>query len=326
THLADFACALETFRRGSGVTYDLVHSHYWLSGWVGGWAQDVWGVPHVAMFHTLGATKNTADVGEDEPELRIFTETEIVRSCRRVIAATRNEKEDLVRYYNAAPDAVGVVPCGVDLSLFRPVEKETARRKIGVDSTERIVLYVGRIVPLKGIERLLEAAAFLRRQMDLRILIVGGDNGLGSQPELERLKQVSQELGIADRVIFAGRVKHEELPYYYSAADVFVLPSYHESFGMAALESLACGTPVVAGRVGGLESIIQTEEAGRLLSDFSPDSFGQSISEVLVESHSRSRPAESIQESVVDFGWANIADAMVEQYEMALNNRTDAVS
>ena len=256
-YLADFTFALENFRKHDGRHYNVVHSHYWLSGRVGGWLKDLWGVPHVVMFHTLGKVKNAVGVGEDEPSLRLVTENEVINRCHRIIAATEREKLDLIRYYKALPETIRVVPCGVNMDLFMPMERANVRKQLHLEHEKNIILYVGRIDPLKGIDRLLRASAHLRRRKGFKLIIIGGNDHF--QPELQRLKWFTRELGIQDLVMFAGRVKQEDLPLYYNAANVVVVPSYHESFGLVALESLACGTPVVATKVGGLENIIEEE-------------------------------------------------------------------
>lgn len=152
-HLPDFACNLENFRRRNHLRYDLVFSHYWLSAWVGKLLEGWWNVPHLTAFHTLGAVKNAIGIGEDEPELRVETERYLAKSSHRIIAATEKEKEDLIRYYGALPETIRVIPCGVNLSMFRPVDKEMAKQQLGFNGGKTI-LFVGRIEPLKGIGRL----------------------------------------------------------------------------------------------------------------------------------------------------------------------------
>jgi len=318
-HLTDFFLALEDFREGEGLQYDLVHSHYWLSGLVGKRAQERWHVPHFVMFHTLGVVKNYTGVGEEEPELRIDTEKQLVKTCDRIIAATEREKEELMGYYDALPETIEVIPCGVNLDLFRPVDKATARQELGLDQEEGIVLYVGRFATLKGIDRLLAAMAYLQQDQGIRLIIIGGDGH--DQPEDRELRGLSEELGIQDAVTFAGRIEQEELPPYYSAADLFVLPSYHESFGLVVLESLACGTPVVATKVGAMESIVREGETGYVMPDNAPRSLADKIGAFLLEPQTEVGSAGSIRTSVVKYSWSNIADAMIEGYETMLRDR-----
>jgi len=269
------------------------------------------------MFHTLGAVKNAIGVGEDEPDLRVQTEKELAKTCHRIIVATEREKEELVHLYDASPETISVIPCGVDLKLFQPVNKTVARRRLGFDNSS-IILFVGRIEPLKGIDRLLLAMNNLDSGREFRLVVVGGDDH--SQPEAERLRELSQQLNIQDSVTFAGAVKQEELPVYYSAADVCVIPSYYESFGLVALESLACGTPIVATEVGGIGSIVRQGETGYVLKDGTPLNLADRIGDLLSKSDVVVKSNGSIRASVARFSWSNISEAMVDEYGALLRN------
>ncbi|MBL7209890.1 MAG: glycosyltransferase [Dehalococcoidia bacterium] len=317
SYLDEFACSLENFRKRHGLEYDLIHSHYWLSGWAGRRIKDWWQVPHITMFHTLGAVKNAIGVGEDDPELRIQTERELATGCDCIIAATEAEKEQLVGYYNAPGEAISVIPCGVNLDLFQPVDREMARQHLGFDGGS-IALFVGRIEPLKGIDRLLMAMTYLDKKEKVRLVVVGGDEQ--SQPELERLQSLAHDLNIQDSVAFAGMVRQEELPQYYSAADVCIIPSYYESFGLVALESLACGTPVVATRVGGMESVVSQDKTGYVVGDNNPHHLADKIAEILSKPDSRAQIAAAARAAVARFSWVNIAEEIVQQYEAVLRD------
>ncbi len=306
SYLPDFCCNLEKYRRENDLEYDLVFSHYWLSGWIGRYMQRWWQVPHFVMFHTLGAVKNGIGIGEEEPELRIVNERECVAECQRIIAATGEEKAALVSLYGAAPEKVSVIPCGVNLELFHPLDRKLARRELGLNG-HKILLYVGRIEPLKGTGPLLRTMACLKDRDDLELIIVGGDDD--SRAEIDRLKKLSRELGVAEAVTFQGRVHHERLPYYYSAADACVVPSYYESFGLVALEALACGTPVVAADVGDLKRIIRPGETGYVVADNSPRLLAEKIKKVLADP----ADAERISKSVRGYGWPDIAGAVARR-------------
>lgn len=323
SYLPDFACHLEGFRKNHDLRYDLVFSHYWLSGWVGQYLQQWWHVPHVIMFHTLGAAKNALGIGEDEPELRLSTERDLARNCHRIIASTRGGRDNLVRYCGAAPEKISVIPCGVNLELFQPVDREMARRKLGLVG-DRIMLFVGRIEPLKGIEPLLRAMPHLRNIKGLRLVVIGGD--AYSRQEIERLEKLSGELRISNSVSFLGRVEHENLPYYYSAADVCVIPSYYESFGMVALEALACGTPVVANNVGYLSGVIREGETGYVVADNAPRRLARRIYRLLSDPDHRMNPAPAIRASVSRFGWPHIADAIIGEFRRVLAGQLAGVS
>ena len=314
-HLADFASDLENFRKHNGLQYDVIHSHYWLSGRAGKWIQRWWNIPHITMFHTVGAVKNAIAIGEHEPKLRLDTEKELVKACHRIIASTDREKEDLARYYSC-PETISVIPCGVNLHLFKPIDKARALRHLGLNG-EEIILFVGRIDPLKGIDNLLMAMTYLKRQ-GLKLIVIGGDEQ--SQPEVERLKRLSRGLQIHDSIAFHGLVKQEMLPYFYSAADLCVVPSYYESFGLVALESLACGTPVVATKVGCVESVIREGETGYVVMDNAPRRLAEKIALLLSKSNERPESPESIRASVSSFSWSNIADAIVNEYRAVIGN------
>lgn len=315
-HLAEFAREVENFRKHNGLHYDLIHSHYWLSGWIGKWMQRWWDIPHITMLHTLGAVKNAIGIGMNEPDLRINSEKALVRDCNRIIAPTEREKEYLIHYYDASPKAITVIPCGVNLELFRSVEKEIARNYLGLDG-KGIILFVGRIVPLKGIDKLLMAMPYLENGQRLKLLVIGGDGYC--QDEMKRLKSLAQSLQIHDSVSFLGLVKHEELPYFYSAADLCVLPSYYESFGLVALESLACGTPVVVTKVGGLESVIRQGDTGYVVLDNTPFRLANKMA-LLLSMSNKKEVISSIRASVTKFSWSKIAEAIVNEYRAVLSS------
>lgn len=317
-HLDFFFESVERFRTGESIFYDLVHSHYWLSGEVGARAQRNWGIPHVIMFHTLAARKNGARLPENEPQLRLQTETRLVRTCHRVVAATPRERRDLERLYGADPERIRVVPCGVDLDLFRPLDKERCRRALGLSPRDAVVLFVGRFSPVKGLERLLEAVGLLKDYPGLYLVLVGGDGpGAAAPPELaDRVA----ELGIRRLTRFAGQVDHRRLPEFYSAADVLVMPSHYESFGLVALESLACGTPVVSRAVGVMEQILRPGETGCFPVDGSAAAFAESIVRVLEGIARLPGAREKSRATVRGFGWPHVASAILHQYAELMNS------
>jgi D-inositol-3-phosphate glycosyltransferase len=320
--LPEFTFNLERFLRDNGLNYDIVFSHYWLSALVGKYLRRKWGIPYIAMYHTLGAVKNTLGIGEDEPELRIISEKDTVRDCQRIIVATEKEKLDLIRHYGALPEKVGMVPCGVNMELFKPVDKKDARNRLGL-TDEKILLFVGRIDPLKGIEQLIKTMPLLKNIDNLRLIIVGGDEN--SQTELGELKKLAAELNIRDAVHFQGLVRQEQLPYYYSAADICVVPSYYESFGLVALEALACGTPVVAADVGDLKNIIRQGETGYVTADNSPEKLAAGIKPLLSRAKLDVESALSIRTSVSRFDWSEIAEKVTGEMRAVLESRLTPV-
>jgi D-inositol-3-phosphate glycosyltransferase len=309
-HLPDFARHLENFRKCHHLQYDLVYSHYWLSAWVGKHLQVWWDVPHMVMFHTLGAVKNAIGVGAEEPELRLKTEECLVKNCHRIIAATEREKHDLIQYYGALPEIISVIPCGVNLKLFQPMNKEAARQQLGLDG-EKSILFVGRLEPLKGLDKLLMAMPYLKNQPKLKLLVIGG--GENSRPEMERLRRLTRELRIEESVAFLGVVKQAELPLFYNAADICVVPSYYESFGLVALESLACGIPVVATGVGGVAGIIRQGETGYVVKDNAPQQLAEKIALLLSRPNHNPEMIDLTRASVAGFSWSNVAEAILKE-------------
>jgi D-inositol-3-phosphate glycosyltransferase len=316
-HLGDFARDLENFRKQNGLRYDLVHSHYWLSGLAGKRLQQWWDIPHIMGFHTLGAVKNAIGIGEDEPEIRINAEKKLVKDCHRIIASTEKGKEDLISYYDAPPETISIIPCGVNLDLFRPIKREIARCYLGLDG-ESVILFVGRIVPLKGIDNLLKAMTSLKRKRSIKLVVIGGDEH--SQAEMQRLKNLSWSLKIDESVIFLGSVKQELLPFFYSAADLCVVPSYYESFGLVVLECLACGTPVIATKVGGAENVIRHGETGYVVKDNDPYRLADKIALLLSTSNGNGEYIGSVRASVAKYSWSNISEALIAEYRNVLRD------
>jgi D-inositol-3-phosphate glycosyltransferase len=311
--LDQFEQGVVAFAEREGITYDIVHSHYWLSGVVGERLKARWGVPHLTMFHTLAEVKSRSRISEWEPDVRIQAEHAIVQQADRIIAAGSDEKELLVRLYGAAPERISVVPCGVNLDLFQPVDQREARRELALRDDDRILLFVGRIEPLKGIDILLGAAAELALEHECSVLIIGGDSS-AQQGEIAYLRNLAARLGIAERVRFLGAVDHQRLPLYYSAADVCVVPSFYESFGLVALEAMACGTPVVASRVGGLAGTVRDGETGYLIPWRCPEPFAERIELLLGNEELRRAFGRTAREAVERFRWANVAEQVIGVY------------
>ena len=310
-HIPKFVRKAEGFRRDHGINYDLIHSHYWLSGSVGMVLSGLWGVPHVSTFHTLAKTKLRSRPGERETELRVSVEQEVAESADAAVVSTQQERDDLVRLYGARPETIEVIPAGVDAEMFRPDSRFAARAALDLDG-KRVILYVGRMEHLKGLDLLLGAFARLEETADARLLMVGGK--LDQDEELDRLKSIAVRLGIGDRVTFTGAVPQTELPTYYRAADVFVLPSYYESFGLAALEAMACGTPVVVSRVGGLKSFVRSGETGYLIPWHCPEPFAERIDMLLANPSLREAMGRAARAKAEQMTWDGVAERMLGFY------------
>ncbi len=322
-----FASRVASFAAGEGIQYDLLFSHYWLSGEVAcllrpqlaaGWA-------HVA--HTLGLVKNQhlASGARPEPAIRIRVETEIAQQADLLIASTGDEREELINAYCAQPDRVFVVPPGVDLATFRPLDRAEARRKIGLGGP--MVLFVGRLERLKGVEIAIRALALLRERdhSRLRLVVLGEDareGGVrdGDESEKERLKAIASTLGIRDRVDFLGSVAHHELPYFYSAADVCVMPSYSESFGLVGLEAQACGCPVVASDVPGLRSVIRDGVSGYLIDGDDPAEYADRIGRLLADHELAQQMGRRASMLAQRFSWTRTADRLEGLFDGAIES------
>ncbi len=313
-----FAARVLEFAAAEGITYDLLYSHYWLSGEVAcllrprlatGWA-------HIA--HTLGLVKNRslAAGARPEPELRIRVEAEIAEQADLLMASTEDEGRDLVDTYGADPERVAIVAPGVDLSMFQPMDRWTARREIGYGNG-RLLLFVGRLERLKGVEIAIRALALLRDRQhdDVRLLVLGQDSREGDESEMERLKAVASEVGVRDRVDFVGSVAHHELPYFYAAADVCVMPSYSESFGLVGLEAQACGCPVVASDVAGLRSVVRDEVTGYLVESHDPAAYAERIGRLLADGELAQQMGRRGRLLAQRYSWSRTADRIVELFE-----------
>ncbi|MFW6150461.1 MAG: glycosyltransferase [Chloroflexota bacterium] len=315
SYVDEFARNLERFRCEHRLGYDLVHSNYWMSGEVGSCLAKSWHVPHITMFHTLGAVKNALGIGAREPATRIWAERMLTQDCDRIVCATDKEKEDLQAYYGAAGERIGVVSCGVDVERFTPLDRAAARRHLGLDDRP-VVLYVGRIESLKGLDRLIRATAQLDGHRPARVLVVGGDER--DRDELQRLARLACELGVEHLVTFEGAVEHSALPLYYNAADVCAIPSYYESFCMVALEALACGTPVVGSRVGCIETLVRDGLNGYKLDDDSPSELAQKLLLALAGLPHDSDGRTRVRGSVQGLAWPVVARGILEQYRQVL--------
>ena len=326
-HLPQFAVGLREFAAVERVSYDLVHSHYWLSGWVARELARERRLPTVHMFHTLGKMKNAVAQSEKEraPSERIRVEEELMRDMDRVVAATPLDRRQMTDLYRADPKKIRIIPLGVDLDLFRPIPRDKAIAAIGMDipSQHHLVLFVGRLDPLKGLETLFEALCQLRRSeprlaRKLCLAVVGGDadrDGVRLSDDLECLDKLKQDMDVTDLVVFLGSRAQDKLPYYYSAADVCVVPSHYESFGLVALEAMACGTPVIASRVGGLQLTVEDGVTGLLVPAGDADALAEKLKLILLGADLREQLATNARRRAQAYTWQSVADQMIDLYE-----------
>lgn len=304
--------------------YDVVHSHYWLSGQVAALARDRWGVPMVHTMHTMAKVKNGALAAGDapEPEGRVIGEEQVVAAADRLIANTDREAEQLIELYGACPDRVEVVPPGVDLSVFYPpVDPAVERAALDLADDALVVLFAGRIQPLKGphvllrgIARLLDQEPGLRER--LVVPVVGGPSGSGLEHPTA-LADLAEELNISDVVRFVPPVTQVDLARWLGAATLVAVPSYNESFGLVAAEAQACGAPVVAAAVGGLPTVVRDGVSGLLVDGHSEDLWAAALAKVLTDPGLRERLAEGTLEQAQGFAWERTAARTLEVYDAA---------
>jgi len=330
-YIPEFAAGVKRFAQAKGIRYDLIHSHYWMSGLAAGNLQETWGAPIVHMFHTLGAMKNRIARSEDEREgaYRMDGEKQVISRADRIIVATLAERSQLEFLYKADARKMVTIPPGVDVGHFYPVPADEAREFIGIPPDDRVVLFVGRIEPLKGIDILIRAMSGLDLNDGGRpvyLAIIGGDPYVSPAEmtvEMTRLQRLCDDLCLGKTVVFLGKRSQDTLLYYYSAADALVMPSYYESFGMVALEAMACGTPVIASQVGGLAYLVQDGVTGYHVPSDSPDVLSEKLAALLGDPHLRETMGRQAAAHAQSYAWDKIAVQIIEVYKSLLQGKVD---
>ena len=303
--------------------YDMIHSHYWLSGQVGALARDRWGIPLVHSMHTMAKVKNDLLAVGDTPEpvARVIGEEQVIDAADLVVANTTDERQQLISLYDAEPDRLRVISPGVDLNVFSPGDREAARGRLGLRADDLVVAFVGRIQPLKAPDVVIRAAADLvRSQPDLRrrlvVPIIGGPSGSGMESP-DGLIDLAAGLGIPDLVRFVPPVEQVSLVDYYRAASLVCVPSYNESFGLVAIEAQACGTPVVAANVGGLPTAVADGVSGVLVDGHDPTDYARVFERLLTDDSALDALREKCGEHAQQFGWARTTQLTLEAYRDA---------
>jgi D-inositol-3-phosphate glycosyltransferase len=326
-YLPEFSSNILDFTSNRNIRYDLIHSHYWLSGIAARDLQAVWNIPIVHMFHTLGVMKQRVArlPGEIEGDYRLAGEREVLKVADRIVAATVAESVQLQWLYQSDPKKAIIIPPGVDTSRFYPIRKDEAKEYIGLSVHQPTLLFVGRIEPLKGIDTLIEAIAIMRAAgTEVCLMIIGGDpdvdnNNLNS--EVSRLRMMSERAGVADLITFLGKRSQDSLPYYYSAADAVVVPSHYESFGMVALEAMACGVPVVASQVGGLAFLVQDGITGFTVPVDEPQALANRLIRLVTEPDLREKLGSQAAKLAREYAWEKIAPQILDLYREVVHNQ-----
>ena len=323
-HLPEFVDGVLAFAREEQARYELIHSHYWLSGLVAEQLRQVWGpgVPLVQMFHTLGHMKNriAANNGQRAAPARIAGEKRVLEIADCIVVSTPAEEAQLEWLYGADMRKVTAIPPGVDLQRFQPVTPAVAKEAIGLPLDHRNILFAGRIEPLKGIDTLLRAIALIQKRRpeaieDVCVSIIGGDPWSDDlDDEMARLQTLRRELGIHDLVTFLGSKDQAKLPYYYSAAEMVVMPSHYESFGLVALEAMACGTPVIASEVGGLAFLVRDHVTGYHVPSRDPEALADKIYHLLADPSRRKEMGLAAHIHAQQYDWSVIANRILDLY------------
>jgi D-inositol-3-phosphate glycosyltransferase len=322
--LPEFVAGVREFAEAKGERYDILHAHYWLSGLAALQLREQWRIPVIQMFHTLAAMKNRVARPDEqvEPGARMEAEIRLLQEADMIIASTQAEVAQFQWLYQTGTERVVVIPPGVETSRFYPIPKDEAKEFVGIPDERQMVLFVGRIEPLKGIDVLLEAFRDLLEQAVIQrdsicLAIIGGDAETSPETmnaEMARLRSMASEYGLADVVRFLGKRDQDTLPYYYSASDVVVVPSEYESFGLVALEAMACGTAVVASETGGLAFLIKDGETGFHVPAGNAAALAERLQALLVDSALREQIGRSAAAYATTFDWSIITDRILEVY------------
>ena len=332
-YIPEFVNGVKAFAGEKGIHYDIIHSHYWMSGLAAESLSDVWGgTPIVHMFHTLGEMKNRIAQSDEERESpeRIAGEKRVLGRVDRVVTATLAERTQLRFLYKADDRKLITIPPGVDTSHFYPIPPDEAKMAIGIKPDVRMILFVGRIEPLKGLDTLIRAMSCLKLNHSdhpVHLAIIGGEPDASPQlmsVEMARLQKLCDELALDQTVVFLGKRGQDTLQYYYSAAEVLVMPSHYESFGMVALEAMACGTPVIASEVGGLGFLVQNGETGYTIPNGDPDVLCDKLSMILNNSGLRETMGRRAAEYAQSYTWDKIAAQVINVYQ-ALQNKENGI-
>ena len=327
-YVDEFTQGVLRFAADQGLRYGLIHAHYWLSGLVGEQLRAEWRTPLVQMFHTLGHMKNRIARSEREraAPARLAGEAHVVHVADQLVAATPAEERELSDFYEAAAHKITILPPGVDTTRFYPIAKTLAKDALGMPRGRVNLLFAGRIEPLKGIDALLQAIALIQHYRpeviaQSSVTIVGGDPWAAKRdPEMVRLQELRCQLNLCDVVEFVGAKTQDELPWHYAAADMVVMPSHYESFGMVALEAMAMGTPVIATEVGGLAHLVQHGQTGFLVAPRDPEGLAARIFELLTNDEFRHRLGQQASTHARQYSWPTVVQQMQEQVYAPLCN------
>src|SRR5215216_241102 len=327
-HMQEFSRYMINFFQRMTKPYDLIHANFWMSGLVAANIKAVLGIPYVITFHALDRVRREFQGAQDEfPEQRFEIEQRVAREAVGIIAECPQDKEDLIHSYQADPSKIREIPCGFDPLELWPIDKMLARAKIGAVEDEWIALQLGRMVPRKGVETAIRGFAQAVRNLDFpaRLIIVGGGSREPDPkitPEIGRLQKIAEEEGVFEQVTFVGSRARQELKYYYSAADVFISTPWYEPFGITPIEAMACGTPVIGARVGGIKYTVDDGKTGYLV----PPKDSQAVADCLIklqqDPETRAQMSRQALERVNEmFTWQKVGKMIATFYEDVLSEK-----
>ncbi len=318
----EFAATMTAFITEYDVTYEVIHAHFWMSGYVAAQIKDSLGIPFVITFHALGKIRRIHQGTADGfPDCRFAIEELVARKADLVISECPQDKEDLMIHYYVSEEKLKVIPCGFDRTEFYPMDRRRAKQRLGINPDEHVILQLGRMVPRKGVDNVIRSLGIMNRKQDLpvRLLVVGGESDHPDPlktPEIARLQQIAIAENVLDKVTFVGRKSRNQLKYYYNAADVFVSTPWYEPFGITPLEAMACGTPVIGSNVGGIKYSVRHGKTGFLVPPNEPEILSERLLEVISDrSFARLLSNNAIKHVNSNFTWEIVTANIAKVYE-----------
>jgi D-inositol-3-phosphate glycosyltransferase len=318
-YMPQFTQSMLNFIQATGMQYDLIHAHFFMSGLVAANLKQILDIPFAITFHALGHVRRIHQGNSDQfPVERLQIEEDIVKQADYIIAECPQDRDDLINHYQAPSYKIVTIPCGFSHQEFYPIEKKLARKALGLDMDKHIILQLGRMVPRKGVDNVIRSLAHLKNKQAVQLVIVGGEADtpdVAQSPELQRLQKIAIEHGVETSIYFAGRKSREKLKFYYSAADIFISTPWYEPFGITPLEAMACGTPVIGANVGGIKYTVVDGETGALVPPENPAALGQKIDELVTDAgHLQQLGQNALKRVNTYFTWVHVAEKLASLY------------
>jgi glycosyltransferase involved in cell wall biosynthesis len=323
-YMPEFRESILRFIQNESIQYELIHANFFMSALVALELKCLLGIPFVVTFHALGQVRRIYQKDQDKfPAERLMIEEDAVRLADQIIAECPQDREDLIKYYNASPDKITIVPCGFNPDEFYPISQTLSRVILQLDSEEKIILQLGRMVPRKGVDNVVKALSKLKSEnQPVRLVVVGGESDAPDPilcPEIARLQKIATEEGILDSITFVGRKNRDVLKYYYSAADIFITTPWYEPFGITPLESMACGTPVIGSNVGGIKYSVVNGKTGYLVPPNDPSALANKIRALISNPVLlKNMKLNAIKRVNSNFTWAKVAKMVDSMYDKLL--------